>query len=116
MEKIIITFSAGTIFGKGDSVDWDLDYEVTQEEYNRLKSAFKRYYVFDESEDVSDIYENVYQAAVDKATSDLLEYDYEMVEDYIDEDDPESWRADDVFEIRVNYPYEWDEEDNEEEE
>ena len=116
MDKIIITFACGTIFGKLDSVDWDLDYEVTQEQYDRLVAAFKKDYIFDESDDVSDIYEDVYDAAVDQATADLLQYSYDIVKDYIDKDNPKSWRADHTYTIKVNFPYEWEEEFYEEEE
>ena len=107
MGKVNITFNAGTIFGPGDSVDWELNYEVSMKQYERLIVAFKSGKNFDECEEVTDIYDEVYDAANEQATSDLLEYSYETIEEYIDEDSPNLWRADHVFEIRVNFPVEW---------
>ena len=36
-----ITFGAYISFGKCDSVDWEFDFEVTEEEHNRLLEAAK---------------------------------------------------------------------------
>ena len=109
-DKRIITFGAYTSFGKCDSVDWEFDYEVTEEEYNRLIEAAKEYYDFDEAEEVADIYSKVYEAAVIQATKDCIENDPESIEDYLsDGQSLEDWRADDVYLIGVNFPTEWQE-------
>lgn len=107
--KKIITFGAYTNFGKCDSVDWEFDFEVT-EEYDRLIEAAKEYYNFDEAEEVADIYVKVYEAAVAQATQDFIENDPESIEDYLDEGQSlEEWRADEVYFIGVNFPVEWQE-------
>ena len=107
MRKITLDFDVYTNFGKGDSVDWELSYEVTEEDYQRLVEAAKEYDEFEEAEDIKDLYEKVYEAAVLQATQDMIENDPESVEDYLEGGESlESWRADFVCNIGVNFPYE----------
>ena len=109
-KKRTVTFCAYTTFCPCDSVDWELDFEVTEEEYQRLVAASEEN-EFPYAEEVADIYEKVYKAAVKKSTEDFIEYDLDMVSEYIDEDESiEDWSADEVYNIGVHFPDSWDEE------
>lgn len=117
MSKITVEFQAFTGFGKGDNADWDFCYEVTEEEYARLRQAAKEGYDFYDAKDVADLYDKIYDAAVDEATDSFIENDPEMIEDYLDEGQTlDEWRADDVYQIEVNFPYDWMEEYEDDEE
>lgn len=105
-----ITFGAYISFGKCDSVDWEFDFEVTEEEHNRLLEAAKEYFDFNEAEEVADIYAKVYDVAVTQATKDCLENDAEGIKNYLREGQTlEDWRADDTYMVVVNFPTEWQE-------
>lgn len=116
LEKVMIEFQAYTSFGKGDNTDWEFCYEVTKEEYERLHEASNDGDDFCDVEEIADLYDKIYEAAIDEATRSFIENDPEMVMDYLDEGQSlEEWRADDVYCIEVNFPAEWLEENWEEE-
>ena len=103
-----LEFVAHTVFGKCDSVDWILNMDVSEEEYERLLEASKKNDDFFRAKEVRDIYARVYDEAVNRATANFLENDPEMVEDYLEDDQTiEEWQADDVYEIGVDFPSSW---------
>ena len=106
--KKVITFGAYISFGALASADWEFDFEVTEEEYDRLLEAVKEYFDFNEAETVTDIYRKVYEDAVTQATKDCLENDSEGIRAYLREGQAlEDWRADDTYLVVVNFPTEW---------
>ncbi len=98
-----ITFPCWTNFGSGDSVDWEIDIEITDEEYGRLLTVIQNdpEDFFYENNDLNDIYRKVYKEAVDVATADILSYDEDLAEQYGADDD---WKADYLYCIGVAYP------------
>ncbi|MBR3423726.1 MAG: hypothetical protein IKG80_04480, partial [Clostridia bacterium] len=77
--------------GKCDVTDWEWDFEVSDEEYDRLKSAAEKEEVFSECREVEDIYDRLYsamlreQADVYLGSEELLQ---EIAEDLeLEEDD-----------------------------
>lgn len=97
----IITLKCCCIFGKGDSTDWEQDFDLTEEEITRLKAAAKTGTSFMNADSVSDIYERLYDIIVSEATEQLLEDDEDIQEEYGEEDD---FRADELYEYRIDYP------------
>lgn len=109
-DKKTITFGAYISFGKLDSVDWEFEFEVTKEEYDRLIESAKEYFDFNEAKEVADIYAKVYDVAVSQATKDCLENDAEGIKGYLGEGQTlEDWRADDTYLVVVNFPTGWQE-------
>ena len=103
---ITVEFPCYTNFGGGDSVDWEIEVELTDEEYARLKSALEKIdedaeEKFYENKDLADIYKKVYALAVDEATTDALCYNEDLKEKY--GNDP-TWRANKLYMIGVEYP------------
>ena len=98
-------FPAWCRFGKGDSGESIVEYELTDEEAARLEAAAadeEIYYAgFSESADLADIYKKVYAAAVFQITDELMDSDF--LED-LDRD--KDWKADDTFAIGVEFPTE----------
>lgn len=100
---ISMQFDCWMNWGKGDSTDWEIEVDVTEEEYERLKEVAVEGLEFDEAESVKDIYNRVYKLIVDEATVNLLEEDPDLAEEYEDE---EEWSADELYSFGVNIP-EW---------
>lgn len=100
---MLITFNCTMMNGTGDGSDWDIDVDITEEEFERLKKAKESGKDFDECEDVSDIYNRIYDIANEDATEDLIDNDEEFQE-YYEED--ETTTASDFYSISVNYPEE----------
>lgn len=100
---ITVEFPCYTSFGKGDSTDWYLYCDLTEEEYELLVSVIKSEpeEEFFENKKLSDIFKKVYKEAVRVATEDALEYDEDIQERVAD--DPE-WRIDWLYDVNVNYP------------
>lgn len=96
-----LTFKCYCIFGKGDSTDWEQDFELTEEEIVRLREEAENGSSFMNAEDVSDIYERLYDIVVTEATEQLLEDDEDIQEEYGDDED---FRADELYEYRIDYP------------
>lgn len=105
-----ITLNCVTEFGKWDSADFDVEVEITDEKYDRLVKAKEE----SESDDytdwegVKDIISELDAIAVKQATEDILSYDRESVQDYIDEDiengyikSEDEWSADSVYQIGI---------------
>lgn len=106
------TFPAVCGFGKGDSGDTLVTIELTDEEAERLIeycSQPDHYYSdFDECEELADLYDKIYELAVEQITDELRDGDFLEEEDAEDPD----WRADDLYTIMVKFPEEitdmWD--------
>ncbi len=95
-------FPAWIRFGKLDGTDTFVTFELTDEEAERLIAVAHKgsYYGLDECEEVSDIHAKVYSAAVEQITRELRE------SDWCKEAQDESWRADELYDIGVNFPEE----------
>ena len=98
---MLLTFNCTMMNGTGDGADWDIDVDITEEEFERLKKAKESGKDFDECEDVSDIYNRLYDIANDSATEDLIDNDEEFQE-YYEED--ETTKASDFYSIKVEFP------------
>ena len=74
-----LSFPCWASAGKGDGSDWTWDFEVSDEEYARLKKASEEAEDLRDCPDISDIYDRLYdemlseQADVYLADDDLLE-------------------------------------------
>ncbi len=101
-------FPAWCRFGKGDSGETIVEYELTDEEAARLEAAASDeeiYYTgFYETADLADIYKKVYAAAVDQITEELLDGDFPGDLDR----DNKDWKADDTYAIGVGFPTEFE--------
>ena len=103
------TFIAYCSFGRGDSGETWVDVEFTDEEAERLVKygTQSENFVngFDECEELADLYEKVYEIAVEQITDELRDADM------LDEEDLENpdWRADELYSIGVNFPEEFEE-------
>ena len=99
---MLLTFNCTMMNGTGDGSDWDIDVNVTEEEFERLKKAKESGKDFGECEEVSDIYDRLYDIADESATEDLLDNDEEFQE-YYEEDNTitASW----YYSIKVEFPY-----------
>ena len=64
-DKILVTFKGYVSYGKLDSVDYDVDVELTKEEYERLKASCKDHWRMSDDETIADIYNKAYQAALE---------------------------------------------------
>lgn len=94
-------FYATTDLG-GDGETY-FDVELTDEESALLEEYGKKssvyYDGFSECEELSEIYNKVYEEAVDVLTEELLEYE---------EDADDDWRADDTYSIHIHLPSEFE--------
>ena len=93
-------FYATTDLG-GDGETY-FDVELTDEESALLEKYGKKssvYYDFCECEELSEIYNKVYEEAVQVLTEELLEYE---------EDADDDWRADDTYSIHIHLPSEFE--------
>lgn len=99
---MLITFNCTMMNGTGDGSDWDIDVDITEEEYERLKKAKETNVEFKHCEEVQDIYKRICDIADESATQDLIDNDEEFQE-YYEED--ETTTASDFYSISVDYPY-----------
>ena len=113
------TFIAYCSFGKGDSGESYVDVELTEKEAKKLLAYGTDpdiyYNDFEKCEELKDIYNKVYEIAIVQITNELRDTDW--LEDKY-KNDP-NWRADDIYRCGVNFPYEFgdmlEEEDEDEE-
>ncbi len=61
---MIVTFGAYVHYGKLDSSDYEVDVDVTEEEFRRVIESAKTHDRFSEDDSVKDIYDKVYAAAL----------------------------------------------------
>lgn len=99
---MLLTFNCTMMNGTGDGSDWDIDVDIIEEEVERLKKAKESGKDFCECQDVSDIYDRLYDIANESATEDLIDNDEEFQE-YYEED--ETTMASDFYSINVEFPY-----------
>lgn len=104
------TFTAWCNYGPGDSGESWVDIELTDEEAERLVYFGTQpdiyYSDFSECQELSDIYQKVYAAAVDQMTAELRD-----IADWLDEkyvNDP-NWKVDAIYACGVNFPEEFEE-------
>ena len=94
-------FYATTDLG-GDGETY-FDVELTDEESALLEEYGKKssvyYDGFSECEELSEIYNKVYEEAVQVLTEELIEYE---------EDADDDWRADDTYSIHIHLPIEFE--------
>lgn len=86
--------------------DWEEAIEVTDDEYERLKKAFLTGEDFIYCEEVKDIFDRVYEIVVESATDSLLSYNEDISKEY---GRIENWRADNLYQIGIRFPNEFDE-------
>ena len=94
-----VEFLAWCRFDRFSSGMTYVDVELTFEEIGRLAAQDKDACSFAECEDVRDIYQKVYEAAVAQITKELREAD-DQGTGYLSE----GQRADDVYPINVEWP------------
>ena len=58
------TFRAYVSYGKLDTVEYEVDVDISEEEYRRVVESAKTHMRFSEDPDVGDIYEKAYHAAL----------------------------------------------------
>ena len=108
------TFPAWCMYGKGDSGESYVDVELTDEEAERLVEYGTQpdvyYGEFSECEELADIYKKVYAIAVKQMTEEINEWG-----DMDERSDPD-WKADDSYPCGVNFPEEFEDMLEEEEE
>lgn len=110
------TFTAWCSFGKGDSGETYVDVELTDKEAKKLiKYGTKPeiyYDDFENCEELKDIYNKVYEVAIEQITDELKDTDW-LEDEY--KNDP-NWRADEMYSCGVNFPEEFEDmlEDEEE--
>ena len=102
-----VEFPCCTNFGGCDSTDWEIEIELTDDEYSKLESALEDIDIeypdveFYENEELKDIFNKAYAEAVRQATIDALYYNDDLKEKY---GNNPTWKADDLYSINVNYP------------
>lgn len=103
------TFVAWCEFGKCDSGESYVDVELTDEEAERLihygTQSDVYYGGFSSCEELTDIYNKVYDAAIIQITDELIEFG---LVDEDDEDYSEDWQADETYSCGVNFPTEFE--------
>lgn len=77
-DSLLVTFGAYVSYGKMDSVDYEVDIELTKEEYERLKVSCKNHWRMRDDDAVADIYSRAYQAALD-IDLDVMRSDEDML-------------------------------------
>lgn len=105
-----LVFRAYTEYGKLDQEEWQLMFDVTDEEFELLKSNYKELTPMYEIDELIELTARVTSTAVEQATIDMIESG--MADDYIEElleegdiDSEEEWTADMTFRIWVDWPY-----------
>ena len=105
-----LTFKAYTEFGKCDEEEWELDFDVTEEEYKLLKDNYDERTSVYSIEAIKDIIDKVTEVAIEQCTIDMIDSGMadEYIEELIDEgkiDSEEDWTADITFRVFVGWPY-----------
>lgn len=103
-----ITLRCWMKYGKLGGSDWERDFEVTEEEYDRLKEVAAKGEFFGDAEEVEDIYERLYDEMIAEATEQMLEDDEDLAEEYGDDDD---WTADELYDFGLEFIDDFGEED-----
>lgn len=98
---MLLEFNCYAVFGKGDGTDWTQEFEITDEEYVRLKEASERGTYFRNDEDVRDIYDRLYAILITEATEILLEEDEDLADEYGEDSD---FTADELYDYGLDYP------------
>lgn len=75
---MLVNFGAYVSYGRMDSIDYEVEVELTEEEYERVKESCKTHMRMREDDAISDIYDKVYQAAL-KLDLDVMKSDKEML-------------------------------------
>lgn len=111
------TFIAYCTYGKGDSGESYVDVELTEKEAKKLIKYGTNpdiyYNDFENCEELKDIYDKVYKKAVEQMTDEVKDFADWLDEEY--RDDP-NWKVDDVYHCGVNFPEEFEDMLEEEEE
>lgn len=95
-----ITMWCWVSFGKLDGNDWEADFEVTEEEYQRLSAVAGQYREFEDAEEVKDIYERLYSELIKEATEQLLDEDPDIADEYGEID---GWEADELYRYGIRF-------------
>lgn len=104
---VTVEFPCYTNYGGGNSVDWEIEVELTDEEYARLEAVLENLdedeeeIEFFENKELEDIFKKVYALALEQATADALCYNEDLKEKY--GNDP-TWKASKLYNIGVEYP------------
>ena len=86
----------------GNFGESEITVSLTQEQYDLLAHwADLNEDFFEDNEELADLYEEVYEEAVEQATADMLEYDEDFTDEY---GGIEGFRIDSVYNLRVEYP------------
>lgn len=108
------TFTAWCRFGRFDSGETQIDVELTDEEAERLVKYGTQpdiyYDGFSECEELEDVYKKVYALAIEQMTEEIRDFG-----DDDNADDPD-WVVDDTYACGVNFPEEFEDMLEEEEE
>ena len=103
------TFTAYCTFGKGDSGESWIDVELTDDEAERLEKYALQpeiyYNGFRECKELADLYDKIYNLAVNQMTEEMRDYG-DLEDKYAD--DP-NWKVDDLYHCGVNFPFEFEE-------
>ena len=109
------TFGAWCNFGKCDSGETWIDVELTDEEAEQLVKFGTQpdiyYNGFSRCEELKDLYQKIYDIAVDQMTEELKEFGDLDEDDEEDEEEDEidtDWRVDDLYACGVNFPNEFE--------
>ncbi len=102
------TFTAYCTFGKGDSGESWIDVELTDEEAERLEKYALQpeiyYNGFSKCKELADLYEKIYNLAVDQMTEEMRDYG-NLEEKYANDAD---WKVDDLYHCGVIFPFEFE--------
>ena len=101
------TFIAYCNYGQGHSGETYVDVELTEEEATKLikygTDPDVYYNDFENCEELKDIYNKVYEIAIEQITDELRDTDW-LDDKY--QNDP-NWRADNLYACGVNFPEEF---------
>lgn len=108
---IKLNFNGTIVFGRGDSNTYITEYEVTQDEYNRLLESYKsqKYMRLCDDDSLSDVYGKVYQKAVEIDIDELKwdeDYLNDLMSDYLGqdpEDEDFEFSDDDIYDMMESY-------------
>lgn len=102
------TFPAYCTFGKGDSGETWVDVELTDEEAKKLIKYGTQpdiyYNGFSQCKEVKDLYQKIYDIAVDQMTEEMKDFG-DLDEKYVN--DP-NWKVDNLYPCGVNFPSEFE--------
>lgn len=122
-----VTFPGYVRFGKLDGTDFEVDVELTDEEYERLKASRKTHWDMDEDDEIADIYDMAYSASLDMDI-DVLRDDEDLLAEkmawHLDISEEEAsereYTDEEIIEMLeaegtrgINYPEDLDEPDDE---